>query len=86
MIPQLLTVHVRHDRSRPVRVWIPLLPVFAVLSPLLVLAALVVVVACVVCRVGPGRALSACWHLVAGLRGLRVEVTGGGSDVLVHIR
>jgi hypothetical protein len=41
MMPQLLTVRVHHPRRRPVRVWIPVLPVVLVFSPVLIVAALV---------------------------------------------
>jgi hypothetical protein len=85
MVPQLVTVRVHSGQGRRIRLWIPLLPVFILLSPLLVLVALVLVVACLVYRVNPWRALRAGWSLMAGLHGLSVEIQQGRNQVRVNI-
>ena len=86
MIPQLLTVRVKRPHGRPIRVWVPILPVVLVFSPVLVLAALVAAVACLVYRVSVVRALGTGWRIVAALRGMRVDVEQGRTAVLVTIR
>jgi hypothetical protein len=85
MMPQLVTVKVHSGRGRRFRVWIPILPVLLVLSPLLILVMVVLAVACLVYRVNPGRAFAASWGLLSGLRGLRVDLQQGRTDVLVKI-
>ncbi|BCY12077.1 hypothetical protein [Actinoplanes sp. L3-i22] len=86
MMPQLLTVRVEQPDHRPIRIWVPVLPVALVFSPLLILAALVAVVACVVYRVSVLRAFLAGWRFFCALRGTLVDVHEGRSTVLVNIR
>lgn len=86
MIPQLVTLRVTRPDARPVRIWLPVLPVVVVFLPILVLAVLVAAVACVVYRVSVPRALGAGWRLVSALPGTRVDVEQGRTAVLVAIR
>lgn len=86
VIPQVVTVRVHSGRGRRVRLWIPLLPVFVVLSPLVALVLVVLVVACVVHRIDPVRALYAGWRLLWSLSGTRIEIEQGGTAVLVNVR
>jgi len=86
MMPQLLTVRVKRPSGRPVRVWVPVLPVVLVFSPVLVLAVLVAAVACVVYRVSALRALGSGWRVVSALPGTRVNLEQGRTAVLVSIR
>ncbi|WP_436530833.1 hypothetical protein [Actinoplanes sp. HUAS TT8] len=86
MMPQLFTVLVRRPEHRPIRIWVPVLPVALVFSPLLVLAALVAVVACVIYRISVPLAFSSGWRFFCALSGTRVDVHEGRSTVLVSIR
>ena len=85
-MPQLLTVRVKRPDGRPIRIWVPILPVVLVFSPVLVLAVLVAAVACLVYRVSVMRALGTAWRFVAALPGTRVDVEQGRAAVLVTIR
>ena len=85
-MPQLLTVRVKRPDGRPIRVWVPVLPVVLVFSPVVVLAVLVAVVACLVYRVSVTRALGTGWRIVSALPGTRVDVGQGRTAVLVTIR
>ena len=85
-MPQLLTVRVRRPAGRPIRIWVPVLPVVLVFSPLVVLAVLVAAVACLVYRVNVVRALGTSWRIVCALPGTRVDVEQGRTAVLVTIR
>ena len=85
-MPQLLTVRVRRPDGRPIRIWVPVLPVVLVFSPLVVLAVLVAAVACLVYRVNVVRALGTSWRIVCALPGTRVDVEQGRTAVLVNIR
>jgi hypothetical protein len=85
-MPQLLMVRVNRPKGRPIRIWVPVLPVVLVLSPFLILAALVAAVACLVYRVRLTRAFGTGWRLFSALPGTRVDVHEGRAAVLVSIR
>jgi hypothetical protein len=85
-MPQLLTVRVERPTRRPIRIWVPVLPVMLVLSPVLILAALVAVIACLVYRVRVTRAFGTGWRLFCALSGTLVDVHEGRTAVLVSIR
>jgi hypothetical protein len=85
-MPQLVTVRVNHPEGRPIRLWVPVLPVLLVLSPFLILAALLAAVACLMFRVRVMRAFGAGWRLFCALPGTRVDVHEGRTAVLVSIR
>ncbi|WP_433344901.1 hypothetical protein [Micromonospora sp. CA-111912] len=85
-MPQLLTVRLKRPDGRPIRIWVPVLPVVLVFSPVVVLAVLVAAVVCLVYRVSVVRALGAGWGVVSALPGTRVDVEQGRTAVLVTIR
>jgi hypothetical protein len=86
MMPQLLTVRVKRPDGRPIRIWVPVLPVLILFSPVVVLAALVAAVACLVYRVRVMRALGTGWRIACALPGTRVDIEQGRTGVLVNIR
>lgn len=85
-MPQLLTVRVKRPDGRPIRIWVPVLPVVLVFSPVLVLAVLVAAVACLVYRISVVRALGTGWRVVFALPGTRFGLEQGRTAVLVTIR
>jgi hypothetical protein len=85
-MPQLVTVRVERQEGRRIRIWVPVLPVALVLSPVLILIALAAAVACLVFRVRIMQALGASWRLFCALPGTRVDVREGRTAVLVSIR
>ncbi len=86
MMPQLVTVRVRRPGRRTIRVWIPVLPIVLVLSPILVLVAVGVVVACLMYQVSAVRAFGTGWRIFWALPGTRFDVEQGGMALLVSIR
>ncbi|RKN43853.1 hypothetical protein [Streptomyces hoynatensis] len=86
MIPQLVTVRVRRSNGRRVRVYLPVLPVALLLSPLLLLAVLGGCVACLVFRIGPVGALRGAARVLWASPGTRFEVEQGRTAVLVSVR
>ena len=64
MIPQLVTVRYRRSDGRWLRLYVPVLPVVAVLSPLLLLAVLAGLVACLATGMSPVGALRGAWQLL----------------------
>ncbi|MDG4832194.1 hypothetical protein O7627_23200 [Solwaraspora sp. WMMD1047] len=85
-MPQLVTMRVDRASGRPIRIWIPMLPVLLVFLPIVVLAVLAAVVACLGYRVDVVRALGAGWRTVSALSGTRVDIRQGRTAVLVAIR
>ncbi|WP_066943655.1 hypothetical protein [Microtetraspora fusca] len=85
-MPQLLTVRVKRPDGRPIRIWVPVLPVVLVLSPVVVLAVLAAAVACLVYRLSVVRALGTGWRIACALPGTRFDVQYSRTAVLVAIR
>ncbi|WFE19421.1 hypothetical protein O7621_15830 [Solwaraspora sp. WMMD937] len=86
MIPQLVTVRWRQGDGRRRRLWIPVLPVLLMLSPLLAIALAGGLVACLVYRISPTGALRAAGCLLWALPGARVELAQGRTALLVIVR
>ncbi|BCB78083.1 hypothetical protein GCM10022251_36190 [Phytohabitans flavus] len=86
MIPQLVTVRYRRSDGRWLRLFVPVLPVLLVLSPLLLLAVLAGLVACRMFRVSPMGALRGVGRLLWALPGARFEIDDGQLAVLVSVR
>ncbi|GAA4632341.1 hypothetical protein GCM10023196_065400 [Actinoallomurus vinaceus] len=86
MIPYLVTVRHRRRNGRRLRLYVPVVPVLLVLSPLLLLAVLAGLVACLVFRVSPVDALRGIGRLLWALPGTRIEFEQGRTAVLVSVR
>lgn len=86
MIPQLVTLRYRRSTGRRLRLYVPVLPVVLVLSPLLLLAVLGAVVACLATGVRPVGALRGAGRLLWALPGTRFEMEQGRTAVLVSVR
>ena len=86
MIPHLVTVRHRRPSGRRLRLYVPVLPVLLVLSPLLLPAVLAGLVACLATRVSPMGALRGTGQLLWALPGTRIEIEQGRTAVLVSIR
>ncbi|GAA1702929.1 hypothetical protein [Fodinicola feengrottensis] len=86
MMPQLVTVRVTNPDGRPIRFWVPIIPVVLVFSPILVLAVLVAAVACLAYRISVLRALVSGWRFISALPGTRVDLKEGHTAFLVIIR
>jgi hypothetical protein len=86
VIPQLVTYRQRRPDGRWLRLYVPVVPVLLVLSPLLLLVVLAGLVACLVFRISFVGALRAVGHLLCVLRGARFELDDGHTAVYVSVR
>ncbi|MER6917352.1 hypothetical protein ABT354_37395 [Streptomyces sp. NPDC000594] len=86
MIPQLVTVGWRRPDGRRRRLYIPVLPVLLLLSPLLVLAVVAGLIACLATQVNPAGALSGIGRLLWSLPGTRFDIAEGRTAFLVSVR
>jgi hypothetical protein len=86
MIPQLVTVRWRRSDGRRHRLWVPVVPVVLVLSPLLLLAVLGGMIACLIFHISPTGALRGVGRVLWSLPGARFEMEQGRAAVLVSVR
>lgn len=86
MVPQLVTVHYRRSGGRGRRLFVPVLPVVLVLSPLLLLAVLGGLIACLIFKVRPVGALFGVGRVLWALPGTFFEIEEGGTAFLVSVR
>lgn len=85
-MPQLVTVRRRRPDGRRRCLYVPVVPVLLVLSPLLLLAVLAGLVACRVVGVSPAGALRGTGQLLWALPGTRFELEYDHKAVLVSVR
>lgn len=87
MIPQLITVSFHNGDDRRWRLFVPVLPMVLLVSPILVLVAPICGIACIAQRVNPFAALFAVCRLMCALPGTRVDIAERGRTTLrVNIR
>ncbi|MET0416698.1 MAG: hypothetical protein ABW022_11825 [Actinoplanes sp.] len=68
------------------RLFIPVLPVALLLSPLLVLATIAGLIACVIYRINPVGALHGLGRLLWALPGTRVHIDDGHTAMSISVR
>lgn len=86
MIPQLVTVRFNRPDGRPIRIWIPVLPMLLLLSPIVVLAVLGTIVACVMYGFSVPRTLGAGLRFCCALPGTRIQIDDSDTAVFLAIR
>jgi hypothetical protein len=86
MIPQLVTLRYRGPGDRWLRLYVPVLPVALVLSPLLLLAVLAGLITGAAFGISPIGALRGAGQLVWALPGTRIEIEDGQTTLLVSVR
>ena len=85
MIPMLLTVRIRAQGEKPIRVWLPLILIWILLAPLLVIIVPVILVLGALCGMNPFAALGRLGAVFCALSGTHVEVEAPDASVFVHI-
>lgn len=85
-MPQLLTVRVTRPSGRPIRIWIPVVPVVILFSPIVLLVLLAGIVACLMYGISVLRALGGGWRAICALPGSRFGIEIDRTAVLVTIR
>lgn len=72
-------------KPRRFRLWIPILLVWVLLLPFVLVLAPLVFAACLAACGNPFRGVAVFWQLFSGLRGVRVEVDDPGEAVSIRI-
>lgn len=85
-MPLVIVVHYQRPRGRWFGVWIPVLPVLLILSPLLLLGILVGVGAALYLNVRPGAALAGIGLVLWALRGTQIAINNGDRQFLLSFR
>lgn len=85
MIPLFLTVSVRTEGRPPFRLWLPLVLIWVLLSPLLLIVVPVVMIAGALAGMNPFAALGTLMAVFCALAGTLVEVEAPDASVLVRI-
>jgi len=85
MIPFVALVSVRGKESRTFRLWIPLLLVWLLLLPVAALLSPLIFVACLGWRVNPLRGVAAPWQILNALSHTHLEVDHGGTGVSFYV-
>ncbi|MFQ5808629.1 MAG: hypothetical protein ACE5JM_03330 [Armatimonadota bacterium] len=89
--PSVMRLRVVDEGRRKIRIWLPLFLFWPILLLLAIALLPIVLLIALICG-GPrgvGRALLGAWYLYAAvchLRGLNIEVSGEGDEVLVSVR
>jgi hypothetical protein len=86
MMPQLVTVRVQRPKHRTIRLWVPVLLVVLLLSPILILALLGGIVVGYVYRIDSLRTLRGVWRVISALPGTRLDIEYDRAAFLVIIR
>ena len=85
MIPLFLTVSIRPAGQPPFRLWLPLVLVWLLLSPLLILLIPAAMLLGVIAGMNPFTALGSVVAVFCALAGTHVEVQAPDASVFIHI-
>jgi hypothetical protein len=85
MIPFVAVVSLRNRESRTFRLWVPLILVWLLIVPLMVLLSPLIVVACLACRVNPFRGFTVVWQILSALRETELEIDRRSAGVSICI-
>jgi len=86
MMPQLVTVRVTRPGHRTIRLWVPVLLLVILLSPILLLAVLGGILACLIFHMRVRQTFAGVWRVIAALPGSRFDIEQGRNAFLVTIR
>jgi len=85
MIPFVAVVSLRNHQSRTFRLWIPLVLIWLLLLPLVLLLSPFIFIACLVCRVNPFRGVAVTWQILTALADTELEVEHRTAGLSFHI-
>lgn len=85
MIPFVAVVSLRNQRSRTLRLWIPLFLIWLLLLPLVIVLSPFIFIACLVCRVNPWRGVALLWQILTALADTNVELEHRSAGMSFHI-
>jgi uncharacterized membrane protein len=85
MIPFVAVVSLRNRESRTFRLWVPLILVWLLFVPIIVLLSPLIVIASLACRVNPFRGFAVMWQILCALRNTEFELDQPSTGVSICI-
>ena len=85
MIPFVAVVSLRNRESLTFRLWVPLILVWLLFVPLMVLLSPLILVASLACRVNPFRGFVVVWQVLSALRETEFELDRRSAGVSICI-
>jgi len=85
MIPFVAVVSLRNRESRTFRLWVPLILVWLLFVPLLLLLSPLILVASLACGVNPFRGFIVVWQILSALRETELELDRRSAGVSICI-
>jgi hypothetical protein len=85
VIPFVAVVSLRDRESRTFRLWVPLILVWLLVLPVVVLLSPLIVIACLACRVNPVRGFAVAWQILSALRETECEVDHRSAGVSICV-
>ena len=85
MIPFVAVVSLRDQESRTFRLWIPLVLIWLLLLPLGILLSPLILIPCLVCRANPLRGVAVVWQILNALNDTQFEVEYRTAGMSFHI-
>ncbi|HUO17605.1 MAG TPA: hypothetical protein VMX38_21660 [Verrucomicrobiae bacterium] len=85
MIPFVAVVSLRNEQSRTFRLWIPLFLIWLLLLPLAIVLSPLIFIACLACRVNPFRGFAVVWQILSALRQAEFDFDHPSAGMSFHI-
>jgi hypothetical protein len=85
MIPFVAVVSLRNQQSRTFRLWIPLILVWLLLLPLVVVLSPFIFLVCLFCRVNALRGVAVIWQILSALTDAELEVEHRSVGMSFHV-
>jgi len=85
MIPFVAVVSLRNRESCTFRLWIPLFLIWLILLPVAVLLSPIIFPVCLVCRVNPFSGVALMWQILTALTDTKLEVEHRSAGLSFHI-
>ncbi|MFZ0419528.1 MAG: hypothetical protein WAM04_15620 [Candidatus Sulfotelmatobacter sp.] len=85
MIPLVAVVSLRGRKSRTLRIWVPLILLWLVIVPLVVLFSPLIFVGCLACRIDPFGAFSVGWQILRALNDTEVEIEHRSAGISICV-
>jgi hypothetical protein len=85
MIPLVAVVSLRGRESRTLRIWVPLILLWLLLVPIVLVLSPLIFAGCLACRVNPFRALSVTWQILRALNDTECEIEHRSAGVSICV-